>query len=251
MSDRAGYVEPGWFTRNVFNRVVAVLTRLGISVWGSRELRVRGRKSGEWRTTPVNLLTFDGARYLVAPRGTTQWVRNLRAVAAASCVSVGESRCSVRPRSPTPTTPDPARVPSAGSSKSASSSTASTPSHRMPNFSESVSTIRFSAWRKPREPSERSDTVHRQRPRHAHAARQCRVADRTRQRLGRATQERWSGAVSTRRTTRSTRCSPGRVLPRLPQARRLSRMGMGRAEDRECSRCSRTRSTPSGACSPA
>jgi deazaflavin-dependent oxidoreductase (nitroreductase family) len=75
----ARYVEPGWFTRNVFNRVVALLTRLGISVWGSRELRVRGRKSGEWRTTPVNLLTFDGARYLVAPRGTTQWVRNLRA----------------------------------------------------------------------------------------------------------------------------------------------------------------------------
>ena len=79
MSGQPRYVEPGWFTRNVFNRVVALLTRLGISVWGSRELRVRGRKSGEWRTTPVNLLTLDGARYLVAPRGTTQWVRNLRA----------------------------------------------------------------------------------------------------------------------------------------------------------------------------
>ena len=73
------YQQPGWFTRNVFNRTVAVLTRLGVSVWGSRELRVRGRKSGEWRTTPVNLLTHDGVRYLVAPRGETQWVRNLRA----------------------------------------------------------------------------------------------------------------------------------------------------------------------------
>jgi deazaflavin-dependent oxidoreductase (nitroreductase family) len=73
------YVAPGWFTRNVFNRVVAGLTRLGVSVWGSRELRVRGRTSGEWRTTPVNLLTLDGDRYLVAPRGVTQWVRNLRA----------------------------------------------------------------------------------------------------------------------------------------------------------------------------
>jgi deazaflavin-dependent oxidoreductase (nitroreductase family) len=72
------YREPGWFTRNVFNRTVAVLTRVGISVWGSRELRVRGRKSGEWRTTPVNLLTYDGTKYLVAPRGETQWVRNLR-----------------------------------------------------------------------------------------------------------------------------------------------------------------------------
>jgi deazaflavin-dependent oxidoreductase (nitroreductase family) len=73
------YRAPGWFTRNVFNRVVAALTRLGVSVWGSRVLRVRGRKTGEPRTVPVNLLTYEGARYLVAPRGETQWVRNLRA----------------------------------------------------------------------------------------------------------------------------------------------------------------------------
>lgn len=73
------YIEPGWFTRNVFNRGVALLTRSGMSVWGSRVLRVRGRKTGEVRETPVNLLTLDGARYLVAPRGVTQWVRNLRA----------------------------------------------------------------------------------------------------------------------------------------------------------------------------
>ena len=72
------YVVPGWFTRNVFNRAVAVLTRAGISVWGSRVLRVRGRTSGEWRATPVNRLAFDNATYLVAPRGDTQWVRNLR-----------------------------------------------------------------------------------------------------------------------------------------------------------------------------
>jgi deazaflavin-dependent oxidoreductase (nitroreductase family) len=72
------YQEPGWFTRHVFNPTVALLTRAGISVWGSRELRVRGRTSGEWRTTPVNLLTLDGQQYLVAPRGLTQWVRNLR-----------------------------------------------------------------------------------------------------------------------------------------------------------------------------
>jgi deazaflavin-dependent oxidoreductase (nitroreductase family) len=72
-------VRPGWFTKHVFNPTVALLTRAGISVWGSRELRVRGRKTGEWRTTPVNVLTYDGNRYLVAPRGVTQWVRNLRA----------------------------------------------------------------------------------------------------------------------------------------------------------------------------
>jgi deazaflavin-dependent oxidoreductase (nitroreductase family) len=75
----AHFQEPGWFTKNVFNRLVAALTRLGISVVGSRVLEVRGRKSGEWRRTPVNLLTHEGERYLVAPRGHTQWVKNLRA----------------------------------------------------------------------------------------------------------------------------------------------------------------------------
>ena len=59
---------------------MAFLTRKGISVLGSRVLAVKGRKSGEWRTTAVNPLTHEGCRYLVAPRGETQWVRNLRAV---------------------------------------------------------------------------------------------------------------------------------------------------------------------------
>ncbi|MBS1678528.1 MAG: nitroreductase family deazaflavin-dependent oxidoreductase [Actinobacteria bacterium] len=73
-----GFQEPGWFTRNVFNRAVQGLTALGISVQGSRVLEVKGRKSGQWRSTPVNLLEVDGSRYLVAPRGNTQWVRNMR-----------------------------------------------------------------------------------------------------------------------------------------------------------------------------
>ena len=73
------YVVPGWFTVHVFNRAVRWLTRHGLSVAGSRELRVVGRRSGEVRTTVVNLLDVEGERYLVAPRGTTQWVRNIRA----------------------------------------------------------------------------------------------------------------------------------------------------------------------------
>jgi deazaflavin-dependent oxidoreductase (nitroreductase family) len=73
------YQRPGWFTEHVFNRLVAGLTRLGVSVMGSRVLEIRGRKSGTPRQTPVNLLTVGSARYLVAPRGHTQWVRNLRA----------------------------------------------------------------------------------------------------------------------------------------------------------------------------
>ncbi|WP_236244602.1 nitroreductase family deazaflavin-dependent oxidoreductase [Streptomyces sp. CC210A] len=71
--------KPGWFTVHVLNRFVAWLTRRGVSVWGSRVLAVRGRKSGEWRRTPVNLLTLDGVQYLVAPRGHVQWTRNMRA----------------------------------------------------------------------------------------------------------------------------------------------------------------------------
>jgi deazaflavin-dependent oxidoreductase (nitroreductase family) len=63
----------------VFNGIVNKLSTWGISIKGSRLLAVRGRKSGEWRTTTVNPLTLDGTRYLVAPRGNTQWVRNLRA----------------------------------------------------------------------------------------------------------------------------------------------------------------------------
>ena len=72
------YQQPGWFTRNIFNRGVALATHAGLSVWGSRVLQVRGRTTGQTRETPVNLLTLGADTYLVAPRGTTQWVRNLR-----------------------------------------------------------------------------------------------------------------------------------------------------------------------------
>ena len=78
MTDAARYVAPGWFTRRIANGMVRGLTRMGVSVAGSRVLRVRGRKSGEWRATPVNLLTVGDDRYLVAPRGNAQWVRNIR-----------------------------------------------------------------------------------------------------------------------------------------------------------------------------
>jgi deazaflavin-dependent oxidoreductase (nitroreductase family) len=82
--DRAArYVMPttplGRLTLRTFNSTVVWLTRRGISVWGSRVLYVRGRTSGQWRSNPVNVLTYEGRRYLVAPRGQTQWVRNLRA----------------------------------------------------------------------------------------------------------------------------------------------------------------------------
>ena len=82
----------------MFNQLVAFLTRHGISVLDSRVLAVTGRASGQWRTTPVNLLTLDGRRYLVAPRGETQWVRNLRAA------GTGELRGQARRELPRPGT---------------------------------------------------------------------------------------------------------------------------------------------------
>jgi deazaflavin-dependent oxidoreductase (nitroreductase family) len=90
------YREPGWFTRNIFNKAVQQLTRRGVSVYGSRELQVRGRTSGELRRVPVNLLTIDGHDYLVAPRGETQWVRNLR-VAGEGGLRVGRHQRTFRP----------------------------------------------------------------------------------------------------------------------------------------------------------
>ncbi len=72
------YVKPGRFTNHVFNPLVAWLTRRGVGLKGAAILEVRGRKSGEPRTTPVNPLPLGGERYLLAPRGETEWVRNIR-----------------------------------------------------------------------------------------------------------------------------------------------------------------------------
>jgi len=88
----AHYQEPGWFTQQVFNRFVGWLTRRGLSVWGSRVLEVPGRKTGEARRVPVNLLTHDGREYLVSPRGHGQWVRNVRANAGRLDLLLGRRR---------------------------------------------------------------------------------------------------------------------------------------------------------------
>lgn len=86
------YRKPGWVTNRLFNPAVAFLTRRGVSIWGSRVLEVRGRTTGEPRRTPVNLLTLDGQRYLVSPRGETQWVRNARAADGRLATIVGRRR---------------------------------------------------------------------------------------------------------------------------------------------------------------
>jgi deazaflavin-dependent oxidoreductase (nitroreductase family) len=63
-----------------FNRAFGFLVGLGIGPGYMYLLQVRGRKSGRVYSTPVNVLDVEGNRYLVAPRGRTQWVRNAEAV---------------------------------------------------------------------------------------------------------------------------------------------------------------------------
>jgi deazaflavin-dependent oxidoreductase (nitroreductase family) len=80
--DPTRYIAPGGRMDAWSAAAVRWLTDHGISLMGSRVLTVRGRTSGEPRSNPVNLLELDGERYLVAPRGNTQWVRNARAAGA-------------------------------------------------------------------------------------------------------------------------------------------------------------------------
>ena len=94
MTTTTHYQQPGWFTQHVFNPFIGLLTRRGLSVWGSRVLEVPGRASGEPRRVPVNLLTFEARQYLVSPRGNGQWVRNVRANGGRLDLLLGRRRTS-------------------------------------------------------------------------------------------------------------------------------------------------------------
>ncbi|MFD3559461.1 nitroreductase family deazaflavin-dependent oxidoreductase [Streptomyces sp. NPDC058686] len=61
-----------------FNGVIGWLARHGVSLMGSAELSVRGRKSGQMQRVPVNPHTYGNAQYIVSARGHSQWVRNMR-----------------------------------------------------------------------------------------------------------------------------------------------------------------------------
>ncbi|MFJ3933748.1 MULTISPECIES: nitroreductase family deazaflavin-dependent oxidoreductase [unclassified Streptomyces] len=72
------YREAGAVARR-FNRVVGWLARHGVSLLGTAELSVRGRKSGTMQRIPVNQHIHEGVPYLVSARGHSHWVRNMRA----------------------------------------------------------------------------------------------------------------------------------------------------------------------------
>lgn len=77
------------------NAPILLATKLGLALGGANSLTVKGKVTGEPRTVPVNPLTFNGADYLVAPRGETFWVRNLRAAAEAD-LRLGRKKRHIR-----------------------------------------------------------------------------------------------------------------------------------------------------------
>ena len=75
--------RPSLFLR-MGNKIVTFLLRAGVNMGNTTLLTVRGRKSGQPRTTPVTQVERDGERWLIAPYGSVNWVRNLRAVGEAT-----------------------------------------------------------------------------------------------------------------------------------------------------------------------
>jgi deazaflavin-dependent oxidoreductase (nitroreductase family) len=92
MDQTVHYRKPGLLTRKLMNPLTVAMTRLGLSVWGSRILEVPGRSSGLPRRIPVNLLEFDGHQYLVSARGEGQWVKNVRANGGRLALLLGRRR---------------------------------------------------------------------------------------------------------------------------------------------------------------
>ncbi len=74
------YLAPNGFGRRVVNPLASGLAMLGASTGSLHRLTVVGRHSGVAHSVPVSPVDLDGVRYLVAPRGETDWVLNLRSV---------------------------------------------------------------------------------------------------------------------------------------------------------------------------
>lgn len=72
------YHKPSGMTR-LFNRIFGFIAGTGLTPGRNIMLETKGRRSGQTRSVPVNIVDYDGARYLVSPRGESEWVRNVRA----------------------------------------------------------------------------------------------------------------------------------------------------------------------------
>ena len=85
-----------------FNRIYGSLVGMGLGFSYNYLLQVRGRKTGKIYSTPIDLLDMNGQRFLVAPRGRTQWVRNAEASGEVTLKRGRyQQRFRLRPLSPT------------------------------------------------------------------------------------------------------------------------------------------------------
>jgi deazaflavin-dependent oxidoreductase (nitroreductase family) len=87
---KESYLAPSAFER-WFNWLFGVLVGWGFGLPHNYLVQVQGRKTGRIYSTPVNVLEHQGKRFLVAPRGMTQWVRNA-AVTGHVCLKKGRNR---------------------------------------------------------------------------------------------------------------------------------------------------------------
>lgn len=76
-----------WFVP-FFNPIARRLLAAGIPMGPNVLVTIRGRKSGLPRTTPLTIVEFGGRRWLMAPFGDVNWVRNLR-TAGHAIITVG------------------------------------------------------------------------------------------------------------------------------------------------------------------
>lgn len=67
----------------IFNPLARRLLGVGVPLGPNALLTVRGRKTGQPRTTPVAIVPVGGRRWIIATFGDVNWVRNLRAAGQA------------------------------------------------------------------------------------------------------------------------------------------------------------------------
>jgi len=79
------YHKPSGFVK-LMNGFIGRLASMGLIPGDTAMLQVKGRRSGETRSTAVTWVEHEGQRYLVAPRGTTEWVRNVRAAGGQAAI---------------------------------------------------------------------------------------------------------------------------------------------------------------------
>ncbi len=79
MTNRGSSFQRSNAIERIFNRVFGALVGLGLGLRHNYLLQVRGRKTGKLYAAPIDLLELEGKKYLVCPRGRSQWVRNAEA----------------------------------------------------------------------------------------------------------------------------------------------------------------------------